>query len=79
MSYHSFINHETGSEYGSFETFEIHKDEHVETVVHDTYGEANHLEPGWYWWACFPGCLPDGSPMGPFKTEAEARADARSE
>ena len=31
---------------------------------------------GWYWWACFPGCLPDGDPVGPFKTEAEATADA---
>jgi hypothetical protein len=32
---------------------------------------------GWYWWSCFPGCLPDGEPMGPFATEAEALADAR--
>ena len=31
---------------------------------------------GWYWWACFPGCLPDGEPMGPFATEADAIADA---
>lgn len=34
-------------------------------------------EPGWYWWACFPGCLPDGEASGPFATEAEALADAR--
>lgn len=32
---------------------------------------------GWYWWSCFPGCLPDGDPMGPFETEAEAVADAQ--
>lgn len=32
---------------------------------------------GWYWWACSPGCLPDGEPVGPFATEAEALADAR--
>lgn len=31
---------------------------------------------GWYWQACFPGCLPDGDPMGPFKTESEAMQDA---
>ena len=37
-------------------------------------GEA--LEPGWYWWSCFPGCLP-GDPIGPFATEAEALADAQ--
>ena len=33
---------------------------------------------GWYWWSCFPGCLPDGEPNGPFATEAEALADAQS-
>jgi hypothetical protein len=32
---------------------------------------------GWYWWPCSPGCLPDGEPVGPFDTEAEALADAR--
>ena len=31
---------------------------------------------GWYWQACFPGCLPDGEPMGPFSTESEAMEDA---
>ena len=31
---------------------------------------------GWYWQACFPGCLPDGDPCGPFATEADAIADA---
>lgn len=33
--------------------------------------------PGWYWWSCFPGCLPDSDPIGPFTTEAEALADAQ--
>lgn len=32
---------------------------------------------GWYWWPCLPGCLPDGDPIGPFATKAEALADAR--
>ena len=32
---------------------------------------------GWYYWYCSPGCLPDGGPIGPFATEAEAIADAR--
>lgn len=36
---------------------------------------AEHV--GWYWQACFPGCLPDGEPCGPFATEADALADAR--
>jgi hypothetical protein len=31
---------------------------------------------GWYWQACYPGCLPDSDPIGPFPTEEEAMADA---
>lgn len=34
---------------------------------------------GWYWWSCFPGCMPDGDAEGPFETEALALADAREE
>jgi len=33
---------------------------------------------GWYWQACFPGCLPDGDPMGPFETEQDAMEDANA-
>lgn len=34
---------------------------------------------GWYYWFCFPGCLPDSDPVGPFATEAEALEDAQSQ
>ena len=34
--------------------------------------------PGWYYWYCFPGCLPDSEPFGPFASKAEALADAQS-
>ena len=27
---------------------------------------------GFYWQACWPGCLPDGEPMGPFPSEQAA-------
>lgn len=40
-------------------------------------GPMSGAEPGWYWWACFPGCMPDSDPMGPFATEEEALADAQ--
>lgn len=45
-------------------------------------GVGNNLQAaadliGWYWWSCFPGCLPEGDPSGPFATEAQALADAR--
>ena len=35
------------------------------------------FDNGWYYWFCFPGCLPDGDPVGPFDTEAQALADAQ--
>ena len=40
-------------------------------------GRTWAVQSGWYWQACFPGCLPDSDPVGPFDTEAEALADAR--
>lgn len=40
-------------------------------------GKPLLLRLGWYWWSCFPGCLPDGDPIGPFNTEALAIADAQ--
>lgn len=39
--------------------------------------EENGRQGGWYWHACFPGCLPDSVPFGPFPTYAEALADAQ--
>lgn len=32
--------------------------------------------PGWYWWSCQPGCLPDGEASGPFDTSEAAYDDA---
>lgn len=43
-------------------------------------GEGTLVRTGqtaWFWWSCFPGCLPDSDVRGPFETEAEALADAR--
>ncbi len=58
-------------EYGSFETFFVPSNRSHAT-------DNDDLEAGWYWWACFPGCLPDGEPSGPFNSEREAILDARS-
>ena len=34
----------------------------------------------WFWWPCFPGCLPDSDePNGPFYSEDEALSDALME
>jgi hypothetical protein len=32
-------------------------------------------EVGWYYWFCYPGCMPDGEPIGPFSTEEDAVQD----
>ena len=32
---------------------------------------------GWYYWFCFPGCLPEGNASGPFDTEDLALSEAR--
>ena len=38
-------------------------------------GSDDMPEAGWYWQSCFPGCLPDSEPCGPFATEAECIDD----
>ena len=48
------------------------RDKAIAWIV-ETYG----ITGGWYWQSCFPGCLPDSDPIGPFDTEAEALADAQ--
>lgn len=70
MAYYTFRDPESGEEHGSFETF-----------WHDasdlaTEEQAESMPTGWYWWPCFPGCLPDGDPVGPFDTERDAVLDA---
>jgi len=40
-------------------------------------GEYQPIPAGWYWWACFPGCLPDSDPIGPFDTESAAIEDSQ--
>lgn len=86
MAYHGFKVQDEGERqrdrrgrfqpvetHGSFETFEVKASRTAVEV------EGNEpLEPGWYWWACFPGCLPDGEPEGPFETEREAVASAQA-
>lgn len=59
--YHRFHSME-GDAYGSFEVF---------------WGSPTmELVDGWYWWVCFPCCLPDGEPIGPFASSSAAMYDA---
>ena len=84
MAYGHFVSDE-GEEYGSFEVFyknaqdcEIWTADWRAQCKPDPDEESPYTA-GWYWWACFPGCIPDGDPMGPFKTEDEAFKNAREE
>jgi hypothetical protein len=51
-----------------------------EAVQHgsDLFTESAELA-GWYYWYCFPGCMPDSNPFGPYPTEAEALHAAQHE
>jgi len=62
--YHSFID-DDGNEYGSFEVFKNYR--------------QRWNNNGWFWWSCFPGCLPDSGAIGPFSTASEAIANAQGE
>ena len=82
--YHSFID-DSGQEYGSFEVFEVNQSNVLDFAI-DQFGKTYYgsvdtdLKPseitGYYWQSCFPGCLPDSDPIGPFTTESDAIADA---
>ena len=56
-------------QYDRFETF------HSDDWPGITLGGNQLPGEGWYWWSCFPGCLPHGDLNGPFETEDAAIAD----
>jgi hypothetical protein len=45
----------------------------------DTMIEEEGITGGWFYWFCFPGCLPEGDAIGPFASHKEALADAREQ
>lgn len=61
------------------EVFYHKQGEVIQPVEHDDDTSEQQLETGYYWWSCFPGCLPDSDPIGPFATEDEAIADAQEQ
>jgi hypothetical protein len=77
MSYHRFKSRDESNEYGSFETFHLTAAQASERIASEGPCAGATFEEGWYWWACFPGCMPDGDPAGPFKTEQEAIDNAQ--
>ncbi len=76
-TYHTWLDND-GEEYGSFEVFAVSPMEAYYNRQNAGHGDGHTIyQSGWYWWACFPDCLPDGEAVGPFASEAEAEADAR--
>lgn len=51
----------------------------VRDAMFDAIVSEQGISGGWFWWSCFPGCLPDGPANGPFPTKAEALADAQAD
>jgi hypothetical protein len=50
-------------------------DPEIATLWHNA---AKDLK-GWYYWYCFPGCLPDSDPFGPYESYKEALEASREE
>ena len=77
--FHQFHAEETQEPHGSFEVFwhdggPMIEQEDDQPLHFDDWGAEPH--EGWYWWPCFPGCLPDGDPSGPFASSRQAHEDA---
>jgi hypothetical protein len=77
--YHQFHAPETQGSFGSFQVFWDDADIPFGTDPenarnYDSDGEP--VEAGWYWASCFPGCLYDSDPIGPFSRSQQAHEDA---
>ena len=55
------------------------------TSVPGMYGGRCHIEifftpnKEYYYWYCFPGCLPDSEPIGPFENERNLYQELQNE
>lgn len=77
MAYHAFKGPD-GETFGSFETFQANTPGDCLAMRADEPGAEIPPIGSWFWWACSPGCMPDGEPVGPFETEEQAIEDANS-
>ena len=65
-------------EYSKRNEFKLcHVNSKVRKQMIDAIVEEEGIAGGWFWWTCFPGCMPDSSAFGPFATREEALADAQ--
>jgi hypothetical protein len=56
-----------------------HMNGRVQDAMLDAMVKELGITGGWFYWYCFPGCLPDSEAVGPFKTHKAALAAAREE
>jgi hypothetical protein len=66
----------------NMEVFEIKEDSFATsyTELEKKLGWKGKLwVKGWYYHACFPGCLPDSPASGPYDTEEEAKVACMDE
>ncbi len=64
----SWVDEPVYDRYAGIEVFYSHRGE----IGYD----GEYGRPGFYWWSCQPGCLPDSDAVGPFETRVEACLDA---
>jgi hypothetical protein len=50
------------------------RDKMIDAIIAD-----HEITGGWFYWYCFPGCMPDSSPIGPYATHHLAIAAAQAE
>jgi hypothetical protein len=41
--------------------------------------DENCIEGGWFYWYCFPGCMPDSDAIGPYVSAQAARQAAQDD
>ena len=46
-------------------------------AMFDAMIEEEGITGGWFYWYCFPGCLPDSEMNGPFASFKDAKKDAQ--
>mgnify|MGYP003147885260 CR=1 FL=1 len=72
MTFHAFVCPRSQKRYGSFEVF------HLDTPSDflDPFNPDNTSPAGWYWERSAPGSISEGNPIGPFRSQGRAMADA---
>lgn len=48
-------------------------------AMFDAMVEEEGIKGGWFYWYCFPGCMPDSEAMGPYDSHQDALKAARED